>query len=273
MLSMVAVTSCENGLSSTSPSILTEEQVYSDYNLAEMGVLSIYEMLTVQYSHRDRYLPWYGFNTDIECYSSTSDSDKTRIAQYYTNAGSKEMDNANGNSYNNLVSGIERANLAIRGLEAYADLTDPDMRYLRAEAITARAFLYVELLKAYGEVPARFEPINNDNMYINKSDKDVIPFHMPETISAPMSHISPGSSQSVSVMLLKNSCPASAAFCAKSDTNSPTLLSVSCSQFQTSPGSSRRATGRFWRNRPPGATCCRVFAAPSRWRLPRAFWR
>lgn len=174
MLSMVAVTSCENGLSSTSPSILTEEQVYSDYNLAEMGVLSVYEMLTVQYSHRDRYLPWYGFNTDIECYSSTSDSDKTRIAQYYTNAGSKEMDNANGNSYNNLVSGIERANLAIRGLETYADLTNPDMRYLRAEAITARAFLYVELLKAYGEVPARFEPINNDNMYINKSDKDVI---------------------------------------------------------------------------------------------------
>ena len=42
MLAAFAVTSCEDGLSSSSPSILTEEQVYSDPSLAEMGVLGIY---------------------------------------------------------------------------------------------------------------------------------------------------------------------------------------------------------------------------------------
>lgn len=175
MLAALALTSCEDGLSSSSPSILTEQQVYSDYTLAEMGVLSIYETLTVQYSHRDRYLVWYGFNTDIECYNSTTFRESNSgIAQYSFTPSNQQMDNSNGNPYNNLMSGVERANLSIRGLETYADLDDPDMRYLLAEAITARAFLYTELLKAYGEVPARFEPITNETMYINKSDRDVI---------------------------------------------------------------------------------------------------
>lgn len=175
MLTALGLTSCEDGLSTSSESILNEEQVYSDYSLAEMGVLSIYEILTVQYSHRDRYLPWYGFNTDIECYNSTTYQERTTgIAQYDFTTTNTQMDNTNGNPYNNLVIGIERANLAIRGLETYADLTDPDMRYLRAEAITARAFLYTELMKAYGEVPARFEPIDSETMYVNKSDRDVI---------------------------------------------------------------------------------------------------
>lgn len=175
MLAALALTSCEDGLSTSSPSILTQQQVYSDPSLAEMGVLSIYETLTVQYSHRDRYLPWYGFNTDIECYNSTTYSEKNSgIAQYYFTTTNTNMDNENGNPYNCLVMGIERANLAIEGLETYADMSNPDMRYLRAEAYTARAFLYTELLKAYGDVPARFEPICDSTIYLNKSNRDKI---------------------------------------------------------------------------------------------------
>ena len=175
MLAAFAVTSCEDGLSSSSPSILTEEQVYSDPSLAEMGVLGIYETLTQQYSHRDRYLPWYGFNTDIECYNSTTYQERTSgIAQYHFSTTNTNMDNTNGNPYNSLIMGVERANLAIRGLETYADLTDPDMRYLRAEAYTARAFLYTELLKAYGEVPARFSPVTDETAYLNKANRDEI---------------------------------------------------------------------------------------------------
>ena len=48
------------------------------------------------------------------------------------------------------------------------------MAELLGEALTARALLYTELLKAYGEVPARFNPIDAETIYLNKSDKDVI---------------------------------------------------------------------------------------------------
>ncbi|MBR1869975.1 MAG: RagB/SusD family nutrient uptake outer membrane protein, partial [Bacteroidales bacterium] len=52
--------------------------------------------------------------------------------------------------------------------------SNPSMAALYGEALVARALLYAELLKAYGEVPARFEPISPETIYINKSDKDVI---------------------------------------------------------------------------------------------------
>ena len=57
MLAAFAMTSCEDGLSSSSPSILTEEQVYSDPSLAEMGVLGIYETLTQQKDFRYSAVP------------------------------------------------------------------------------------------------------------------------------------------------------------------------------------------------------------------------
>ena len=48
------------------------------------------------------------------------------------------------------------------------------MAALLGEALVLRAVLYTELLKAYGEVPARFAPVTPETIYLNKSDKDVI---------------------------------------------------------------------------------------------------
>ena len=85
-----------------------------------------------------------------------------------------QLNLANG-PYNELMGGIERANLSIRGIRQYGNPEgNPEMAALLGEALCARALLYTELLKAYGEVPARFEPISPETIYINKSDKDVI---------------------------------------------------------------------------------------------------
>mgnify|MGYP003293032195 CR=1 FL=1 len=175
MLAAASLTSCdEDGLKTPTQSSFDESVVYSNYTLAEYNVFGIYEVFGHTNCHRGRYLPWYGFNTDIELYNNTTADEKSSIARYSMTATNGQLNLANG-PYNELMGGIERANLAIRGIRQYGNPSvNADMAELLGEALTARALLYTELLKAYGEVPARFNPIDAETIYLNKSDKDVI---------------------------------------------------------------------------------------------------
>ena len=175
MLAAASLTSCdEDGLKTPTQSSFDESVVYSNYTLAEYNVFGIYEVFGHTNCHRGRYLPWYGFNTDIELYNNTTADEKSSIARYSMTVTNGQLNLANG-PYNELMGGIERANLAIRGIRQYGNPSvNADMAELLGEALTARALLYTELLKAYGEVPARFNPIDAETIYLNKSDKDVI---------------------------------------------------------------------------------------------------
>ena len=176
VLAVMSVTSCQDGLTTTSPSAFDEANVFAQYELAEFNVYSIYEVFGHTNSHRGRYLPWYGFNTDIEIYVHNGEKfdDKSSIAQYDIKTNNSQLNLSNG-PYNELMVGIERANLCINGLRTYGNVeNDPQMAALLGEALTARALLYTELLKAFGEVPARFEPISPETIYLPKSDRDVI---------------------------------------------------------------------------------------------------
>ena len=175
MLAAASLTSCdEDGLKTPTQSSFDESVVYSNYTLAEYNVFGIYEVFGHTNCHRGRYLPWYGFNTDIELYNNTNVDEKSQIARYSMTVTNGQLNLANG-PYNELMGGIERANLAIRGIRQYGNPEgNPQMAELLGEALTARALLYAELLKAYGEVPARFAPIDANTIYLNKSDKDII---------------------------------------------------------------------------------------------------
>ena len=175
MLAAASLTSCdEDGLKTPTQSSFDESVVYSNYTLAEYNVFGIYEVFGHTNCHRGRYLPWYGFNTDIELYNNTNVDVKAQIARYSMTVTNGQLNLANG-PYNELMGGIERANLAIRGIRQYGNPEgNPQMAELLGEALTARALLYAELLKAYGEVPARFAPIDANTIYLNKSDKDII---------------------------------------------------------------------------------------------------
>ena len=83
--------------------------------------------------------------------------------------------NTDNNAYAKFYEGIERANLAIKGLRKYGDIeNNPDMAQLLGEALTLRAVIYNDLIKAWGDVPARFEPNSNDNMYLPRTNRDSI---------------------------------------------------------------------------------------------------
>ena len=167
-----SVASCD--LTTESPSNFNEMNLFSDPTLTEYQLYSVYNIFGGTNAHRGRYLPWYGYNTDIEWFISSDRGDKSQIAMYDIRVTNTQLNQDNG-PYNELYSGIERVNLTINGIRKYGDPQErPEMAALLGEALTLRAVLYAELLKAFGEVPARFEPVTPETIYLNKSDRDVI---------------------------------------------------------------------------------------------------
>ena len=172
ILAGLSLASCD--LTTESQSTFDETQVFSDPTLTTYQIYSISQCFGETNSHRGRYLPWYGYNTDIEWYISNTVDDKSDIVKYDMLSTNSQMNLANG-PYNELFSGIERANLSIDGIRTYGNPeTRPEMAALLGEALVLRAVLYTELLKGFGEVPARFAPVDETTIYLNKSDRDVI---------------------------------------------------------------------------------------------------
>lgn len=167
--------SCKNVLEQESPSTFDGATVFSNYTLAEGTIFGITESFCEVNSYRGRYLPWYGFNTDIEWYNSYKPEDgKYDIAGYNIKTNNAQLNLSNG-PYNLMYTGIERANLVIEGLREYGNVSEnKDMAYLLGEALTLRAMIYNDLIKAWGDVPARFESVNANTIYVKKSSRDVI---------------------------------------------------------------------------------------------------
>ncbi len=161
-------------------SSLNEQSTYSVYGLAEREVMSICVSFGETNSYRGRFLPFYGMSTDIETSSGTTPSAKAASEQkqalynYDTPATDPQM-NTDNNAYAKFYEGIERANLAIQGIRKYGDIEhNANMRQLLGEALTLRAVLYLDLTKAWGDVPARFVPNNADNVYLPRTNRDSI---------------------------------------------------------------------------------------------------
>ena len=174
-VAVMSLSSCseEGFFDVKAPSAADESNVYSNYTLSEYAIFSISETFGHTNNYRGRFLPWYGFNTDVEWYNGTNTTGK-QLAQYNPTTNNTQLNLDNG-PYNEMFVGIERANLAIEGLRTYGDIENqPDMAYLLGEALTLRAMIYYDLIKAWGDVPARFEPINSDNIFMAKSSRDTI---------------------------------------------------------------------------------------------------
>ena len=178
MALVAGMTSCD--MEAPTQSTLDGSSVYSVYSLAEAEVMSIHVSFGEQNSYRGRFLPYYGVSTDVEVPSGTAPSyaskndDKQNLCNYSTNASNSQM-NTDNNAYAKFYEGIERANLAIQGIRQYGNIeSNPNMAQLLGEALTLRAVIYNDLIKAWGDVPARFAPNNNDNIYMPRCNRDSI---------------------------------------------------------------------------------------------------
>jgi len=169
-------TSCSDDyLDAPAKSTLDESVIFSNPGLAEGAIDGIKIPFAETNSYRGRFLPFYGLNTDTEWYNSSQTvSDASDLCTYDAQSTNSQMNTTN-NAWAMMYSGIERANIAIRGLRAYGNPTPgSELGYLLGEALTLRAIYYADLVKAWGDVPARFEPLNNATLYVAKSSRDVI---------------------------------------------------------------------------------------------------
>ena len=177
-MSLIGLASCD--MDAPSISTLDESSVFATYSLAESEVMSIHVSFGETNSYRGRFLPYYGVNSDVEWGNAPSYADRVTDKQslwnYSTLPGNSQMNTQNTpNAFDKFYEGIERANLAIKGIRQYGNIeNNADMRHLLGEALTLRAVIYNDLLKAWGDVPARFEPNNSDNMYLPRTNRDVI---------------------------------------------------------------------------------------------------
>ena len=174
------VTSCD--MDAPTQSTLDESSVFSQYSLAESEIMSIHVSFCQTNSYRGRFLPYYGLNSDLETGSGTQPSyskamsydDKLSLWAYNTLPTNGQM-NTDNNAYAMFYEGIERANLAIQGIRKYGNIeNNRDMAQLLGEALTLRALIYNDLIKAWGDVPARLQPNNADNVYMPRCNRDSI---------------------------------------------------------------------------------------------------
>ena len=101
LLAGMAFTSCEDYLDSESKSSYTEKVVFSNPSLAEDAVINIYSFFGQTNSHRSRYMPYYGMNTDVEYYNDLANpasDEKTSLCSYSAFVSNGWM--GSGSSYN-----------------------------------------------------------------------------------------------------------------------------------------------------------------------------
>lgn len=167
----------EDYLSPDAASATDEAKIFSTPGLAVGAVDGIKIPFGDTNSYRGRYLPWYGMNTDTDWYNSSesTSNDNADIAVYDVKINNSVMNTANNVWASGMYLGIERANICIRGLRTYGNPTPgSELGYLLGESLTLRAVYYADLLKTWGDVPARFEPINSETTYLPKTSRDII---------------------------------------------------------------------------------------------------
>lgn len=174
-LAALALTMSSCDLDAPSQSATDAQTVFTTESMAESAVMAIHQSFGETNSYRGRFLPYYGLNTDAEWINGANsyETDKYQLCQYNPQSNSQQM-NGTTNAYAKFYEGIERANQAIDGLRKYSDQTNDFYRQLLGEALTLRAVIYNDLIKGWGDVPARFEPITSETLYLPRTDRDII---------------------------------------------------------------------------------------------------
>ena len=172
----LALVACEKGFFETvSPSAM-DEAVFKSADLTEQAIGAIYNTFGEDKSFRNRLCGGYvAMNTDIEHCSKSEDAE---YAAYNITGGTGNLSTSNGKDpWAYLNSAIERANVVVDGIRAHSDTTDASFKYLLGEALTLRAFCFLEMVKLWGDIPACFESFNGNNpdvLYTKKQDRNVV---------------------------------------------------------------------------------------------------
>jgi hypothetical protein len=155
-----------------------DKAVFLTSDQTEQTIAGIYTLFGEDKSFRNRLCGGYvAMNTDIE-YCNKSNGAAVYANYTITANGPSELSTANKKDpWSYLTTAIERANNVVEGIRNYSDLSKPNYQYFLGEALTLRAFCFLEMTNLWGDVPASFSPLNvNDlsSVYAPKQDRNVI---------------------------------------------------------------------------------------------------
>lgn len=175
----LTMASCSDPLDAPNKSAMSEDVIFSTEVLADAAVMGLHQSFGETNSYRGRYITYYGTNNDAEIfnnYGGASDpaTDKETSLAVYSAAVDNQYMNTDNNCWAKLYEGIERANKAIESMALYGGIDDEsniNMRQLYGELLTLRGMIYFDLVKAWGDVPYRFSPINSETLYLAKTDR------------------------------------------------------------------------------------------------------
>lgn len=179
VLVAVIATSC-HFLESESPSAMDAKTVFTNPTLTGQAIAGVYDLIGADKGYRNRLACGYmGMNTDVE--HNRKNGGKADYAIYMLTTVSTDLTNAQGKDpwgYFNVA--VERCNNIIEGLEEVADLSDAQLSYYLGEAYFLRSFLYLDMVKLWGDVPARFESVakNPESAKTPKTNRNEIYEHL-----------------------------------------------------------------------------------------------
>ena len=181
-VALCSVTLASCSLDTDQPSAMKGDVIYSSAELANTAVMGLHQSFGETNSYRGRFIPYFGTNNDCEIfnnYGGVADpaTDKEASLAVYSATADNTYMNTSNNAWAKLYEGIERANIAIKQIEeSYKDIStaDNNLKHLYGELLTLRAMIYFDLVKAWGDVPYRFEPVNTETIYKGRENRSVV---------------------------------------------------------------------------------------------------
>lgn len=172
------ISSCKKLFEITPQSAFDEEYVFSTTANALTALLGAYAAMTGDVGYGSRLSFFYTCDDDAVITTSGQIDEQYRsIGRYYANGGNGQL----LSPFNNLYSGIERANICIKKIPAMDKYTGGSeaekvqLKRMYGEALTLRAQYYFELVRNWGDVPAPFVPsYDQEDLFLEKTDRDTI---------------------------------------------------------------------------------------------------
>lgn len=162
--------SCQDFFDTTSTSEADDSALSADPGYLEEQIQVIYSntIFGGDRSYRNRLACGYqGLNTDIE-YCNKSDAEES--SRYNCSLTDGQLSREGKDPWAYLNKAITQCNYVISLIDTTTTIT-PKVKYLLGEALTLRAFVYLEMVKFWGDVPAYYD---DADAYPVKTDRNDI---------------------------------------------------------------------------------------------------
>jgi hypothetical protein len=175
VLASILFGSCKKYLEADSPSIYTDEYVFTSETDAKKAVMGVYALFN-QDAFTSRVSNNFTGNTDVEVgpVGASPDNSRRDIWSFEANPANQDLLTVWNNAYN----AINKANECVQGIETIGLAKNPDsreMKNLLGEAKTLRAYWYYLLMNHWGDVPFKTTPTRaGEEFYLPRTGRDSI---------------------------------------------------------------------------------------------------